>query len=74
VARKNATIVKYNGPLFAVGETVAILRPHLWSNCVGEVVSVNNGMHRIRIEAKPDGSTFSFFHADVDGHLLDSYI
>jgi len=60
---------------FAVGESVIILRPNkLWFDCVGEVVSFNNGLHRVKIKAKADGSTFSHFHADVPGEQLDSFI
>lgn len=60
---------------FVVGETVLILRPSpLWAGASGEVVSFKDGLHRVRIEAKPDGSTFSHFHADIPGSLLQSYI
>jgi len=59
---------------FAVGESVIILRPHLWSDAIGEIVSFNNGLHRVKIKAKADGSTFSHFHADVPGEQLDSFI
>jgi len=64
----------YSGPLFAVGETVKILRPSLWSGCVGEVVFVVSGVHRIKINAKADGSTCSTFHADVLGTQLQDFI
>lgn len=60
---------------FVVGETVLILRPSpLWAGCTGTVFGFANGLHRIRIEAKPDGSTFSHFRADIEGSLLQSYI
>ena len=60
---------------FSVGETVLIVRPSpLWAGCVGEVVSFANGLHRVRITAKPDASNFSHFHADVPGEHLESFI
>lgn len=60
---------------FAVGETVKILRPSpLWSGCSGTVVAFASGLHQIRIEAKPDGSTFSHFRADIEGSVLEAYI
>lgn len=74
MSRKNATIVKYSGPIWGIGETVLIKRPHLWAGAFGEVISVNNGMHRVKIAAKKDGSTFSAFHTDVDGKLLEEWI
>ncbi len=59
---------------FAVGETVIILRPHLWSSCSGAVVSFSAGMHRVKIDAK-DGETYpSGFHADVGARELEAYI
>jgi hypothetical protein len=58
---------------FADGESVAIIRPSpLWSGCKGVVVGFEDGLHRVRIAAKPEGSTFNFFHADVDGAHLES--
>jgi len=40
---------KASGPEYPVGDMVLILRPHLWSGCVGEVVSILEGFHRIRV-------------------------
>lgn len=74
VKRKPAAPQAYRGPVFAAGETVLVQRPNLWSGAVGEVIKVDNGIHRIRIEAKPGGSTFSAFHADVSGDQLESYL
>lgn len=54
------------GPIFDVDTSVLIVRPHLWSQCSGTVVSVVNGIHRVRIPGK-DGAVF---HADVSGEML----
>lgn len=60
---------------FEDGETVLIVRPNLlWSGCSGVVVGFTDGLHRVRIEAKPEGSTCSHFHADVRGDELESYL
>lgn len=59
---------------FAVGETVKILRPHLWSGCVGCVVSFAGGLHRIKIEGRPDGANMNYFHADVPASQLEEFI
>lgn len=60
---------------FADGETVLILRPSpLWAGCSGTVTGFKDGLHQIRIEAKPDGSTFSHFRADIPGSLLEPFI
>lgn len=59
---------------FSVGETVIILRPHLWSGATGEVVSFANGLHRIKIEAKDPTPAHSHFHADAPGSELEAYI
>jgi hypothetical protein len=74
--KRNAKAVEpYTGPVFAVGETVKINRPSpLWAGCVGDVVKIENGIHRVRIAANPDGSTCTFFHADIIGHHLESWI
>lgn len=51
----------YEGPVFDVGTPVVIIRPNpLWSGCAGEVVSIANGIHRIKIQGR-NGDTF---HAD----------
>lgn len=60
---------------YAVGETVLILRPSpLWAGCSGTVTGFANGLHQIRIEAKPDGSNFTHFRADIPGSLLEPFI
>lgn len=59
---------------FENGETVIILRPHLWSGCSGEIVGFENGLHRVKITAKPDGSDFSHFHCECPGSLLEPYL
>jgi len=59
---------------FPVGTEVLIKRPHLWSGCVGVVVTEKEGMHRVRIEAKADGSTMSAFHTDATGDQLETWI
>lgn len=50
----------YEGPVFDVGTPCVILRPSMWSGCAGEVVSIANGIHRIKIQGR-NGETF---HAD----------
>jgi len=55
------------GPTFKVGSQVLIKRPNLWSGCVGSVVSVAEGYHRIKIV----GVDNSVFHADVMGDELE---
>lgn len=58
---------------FSVGETVKINRPHLWSDCVGEVVSFKDGMHRIKIPVKYPHSE-SFWTTDAPASQLESFI
>jgi len=55
------------GPIFKIGSQVLIKRPNLWSGCSGEVVSVTDGYHRIKITGK-DGAVF---HADVMGSEME---
>ena len=64
---KPAAVVK-NLPRFTAGEPVVILRPHLWSGCVGEVVSEKDGIHRVKINGKDK----AFFHTDVPGDQLEA--
>lgn len=60
---------------FSVGETVKINRPHLWSDCVGEVVSFKDGMHRIKIKSIYDGfDRDACFHTDAPASQLESFI
>jgi phosphotransferase system IIA component len=63
----------YSGPLFAVGETVLISRPNIWAGASGTVVFVVNGVHRIKIDTKSDG-TNCVCHADVPGVQLEAFI
>jgi hypothetical protein len=65
-AKKTVSVKVYDGPVFDVETPCVIQRPHLWSGCAGTVVSVVNGIHRVRIPGK-DGAVF---HADVSGELL----
>lgn len=59
---------------FADGESVIILRPHLWSGCSGTVISFSDGLHRLKIDAK-DGEAYpSSFTAEAPGSLLESFI
>jgi len=55
------------GPIFKVGSQVIIKRPNLWSGSCGEVVSVAEGYHRIKIV----GFDNAVFHADVMGDELE---
>lgn len=59
---------------YAVGETVLILRPHLWSRCCGEVVAFANGLHRVKIEARDKETYPNGFHTDVPGSQLEPYL
>lgn len=59
---------------YKVGETCLVLRPHLHSGCVGEVVSFKDGMHRIKIPTKPDMAVEKFWHTDVPGSQLEGWI
>lgn len=59
---------------YQAGETVALLRPHLWSNYVGVVVSFKEGLYRVRIESKTDGSTCPHFHTDAKASELEGWI
>ena len=68
----NPIFVAKDALRFSVGEEVLILRPHLWSAHVGTVESDKDGVHRIRITVKPDGSVCSPFHADVAGQCLEA--
>jgi len=61
VAAKTKIIRKSSVPNFSVGSPVLILRPHLWGGCAGEVESVKDGVHLIKIAGK-DGATF---HAEA---------
>ena len=48
-----------NHPSFPVGSQIVIIRPHLWSGCVGFVDHVDDRqMHRIRIQGK-NGSWYT---------------
>jgi len=71
---KQKTATEIEPQKYAVGETVRILRPALWSGCVGEVVSFKDGLHRVRIANKPSGSDMPFFHTDVCGSMLEEFI
>jgi len=72
--KRKAVIAPQQPRKFADGETVLIKRPHLWSGCVGEVVGFANGLHRVKITGKPEGTSFSHFHADVAADLLETYL
>ena len=65
--------VPVDAPFYPVGTWVIIKRPHLWSNCRGEVVSVTDGLHRIKIPTLPtdDGGVRSCFHTDCNGNELE---
>jgi len=75
MARKSKEPRPIQPQKFAVGETVLINRPHLWSGCVGEVVKFENGLHRIRIVGKCDaGEKPPVFHTDAEGEFLEGWI
>jgi hypothetical protein len=59
---------------FADGDTVLINRPHLWSGCSGVVVGFADGLHRVKVTARPDATTQGFFHTDVPGSQLEDYL
>lgn len=59
---------------FSVGETVRILRSHLWADCVGEVVSFREGKHLVKIKNKHDDKTMPFFHTEACASQLESFI
>jgi hypothetical protein len=49
-------------PRHELGEPVIVVRPHLWSGSIGEVVSLyKDGNHRVRIYGR-DGL---FFHTEA---------
>ena len=51
----------------ALGNTVLIQRPHLWSMCRGVVVKhVDGGLHRVMVFGKMG----NVFHADCPGDQL----
>lgn len=58
----------YTGVYWSLGTKVSILRPHLWSGHVGEVVAVdeNRGVHRVKISHEDKHS----WHVEVPGDLL----
>ena len=68
----NPIFVAKDALRFGVGEEVLILRPHLWSAHVGIVESEKDGVHRVKINTKPDGSICSPFHADIAGQCLEA--
>lgn len=54
-------------PRHDLSAQVIVVRPHLWSGAVGEVVAqYNDGNHRVRITGK-DGS---YFHTDAMSQFL----
>jgi hypothetical protein len=55
------------GPILKVGTRVVVKRPNLWSGSEGEVISVTDGYHRIKIT----GFDKAVFHADVMGDELE---
>jgi len=70
--RKTTTVIEPQ--IFQIGETCAVLRPHLWSSCVGTVTGFKDGMHRLEINANKDGSTTAKFFVDVPGSQLEGWI
>lgn len=67
-----ASKVPVDAPVYPVGTRVVIKRPHLWAGCVGEVIAVTEGLHRVRINQKPDGVTLQgYFHTDCNGNEME---
>ncbi len=60
MAAKSKEQKVYVGPVLEVGTPVVIKRPSLWANCAGEIISVANGLHRIKIQ----GLNGQWYHAD----------
>ena len=58
--------------IFLDGETVTILRPNLWSGCSGEVVGFKEGLHHVRVKAKPGFVKCSHFSVEAPGSELEA--
>lgn len=71
---KNKPAISTEAQKFAVGETVLILRSHLWAGAVGEVVGFSEGLHRVRIKNRHDDKLTPFFHTDVRASQLEGFI
>lgn len=60
-----------NPKVFPVGTEVLILRPHLYSGCVGEVVSIEKWLHRIRIPLKEPIGEMTHMHTESWSDTLE---
>lgn len=56
---------------YPIGVQVLILRPHLYSGCVGEVVAVEKFLHRIKIPLKEPIGTMTHMHTESWSDTLE---
>lgn len=59
---------------FMEDEPIKVGRDILWGGHCGTVVGFADGLHRVLLDTKPDGSKCSPFHADVHGDDLETHL
>lgn len=63
-----------NAIAYPKGSCVLIKKPHLYSGCVGEVVSVEDKLHLIRIPLKEPVSGITHMHTEAYSDTIESFI
>lgn len=57
--------------VYPKGTELLITRPHLYANCIGIVVSVEDGLHRIRIPLKEPIGEMTHMHTESWSDTLE---